>query len=137
MTDEQKTKISELRAEGCGYGTIAQRLGMSPNTVKSFCRRNKAELERQIPAGVPERHSYPCKNCGKPVQQTPHRKRKMFCSDHCRNTWWNSHLEQVQRKAIYEFTCPCCGKQFTVYGNKNRKYCSHECYIEHRFGGVR
>lgn len=137
MTDEQKTKISELRAEGFGYGKIAQKLGMSPNTVKSFCRRNKEELEQRICKKESQINIFPCKNCGKPVPQTPHRKRKMFCSDRCRNTWWNSHLEQVQRKAMYVFTCPCCEKQFTAYGNKNRKYCSHECYIEHRFGGVR
>ena len=23
---------------------------------------------------------------------------------------------------------------FVVYGNANRKYCSHKCYVEHRFG---
>jgi hypothetical protein len=23
---------------------------------------------------------------------------------------------------------------FTCYGDKNRKYCSHKCYIERRFG---
>lgn len=33
--------------------------------------------------------------------------------------------------------CPVCKKPFTVYGNANRKYCSHECYIEDRFGGGR
>lgn len=23
---------------------------------------------------------------------------------------------------------------FQVYGNAKRKYCSHKCYVEHRFG---
>lgn len=52
---------------------------------------------------------------------------KKFCSDRCRMKWWNSHLDQVQRKANYDFVCPVCKKPFTVYGNANRKYCSHEC----------
>lgn len=30
---------------------------------------------------------------------------------------------------------PCCKKKFTAYGNSNRKYCSHECCINDRFGG--
>ncbi len=39
MTDKQKTQIVKLRAAGYGYGKIAQELGISVNTVKSFCRR--------------------------------------------------------------------------------------------------
>ena len=50
--------------------------------------------------------------------------------------WWNSHLHLVKRKAMYDFVCPTCGKSFSAYGNRNRKYCSHECYIEARFGGA-
>ena len=26
--------------------------------------------------------------------------------------------------------CVCCGIDFESYGNKNRKYCCHECYIK-------
>ena len=44
------------------------------------------------------------------------------------------HRNQVQRKAYITFVCISCGKQVTVYGNHKRKYCSHDCYIEHRFG---
>ena len=40
MTDNQKSQIIKLRAAGNGYGKIAQTLGISLNTVKSFCRRN-------------------------------------------------------------------------------------------------
>ena len=46
-------------------------------------------------------------------------------------------MELVKRKAVYTFTCPACGKEFTVYGNSHRKFCSHACYIAYRFGGVR
>ena len=32
--------------------------------------------------------------------------------------------------------CKNCGVMFTVYGNKHRKYCCHECYINDRFGAI-
>lgn len=41
MTEGQKTQIANLRGEGYGYVRIAQALGISENTVKSFCRRKK------------------------------------------------------------------------------------------------
>lgn len=63
------------------------------------------------------------------------RKEKRFCSDKCRNKWWNTHLDKVNRRANYDFVCAYCKKPFISYGNKNRKYCSHECYIADRFGG--
>lgn len=40
MTDNQKAQIIKLRVAGNGYGKIARTLGISLNTVKSFCRRN-------------------------------------------------------------------------------------------------
>lgn len=127
MTDEQRKRIIALRREGAGYGRIATELNLSINTVKSFCRRNS--LVAQTGEGV-------CEMCGKPIHQNPKRKRKRFCSDACRNKWWNAHLNLVKRKAVYTFTCPTCGKEFTTYGNRHRKFCSHACYIAHRFGGV-
>lgn len=127
MNDEQKQKIISLRRDGAGYGSIATELGISINTVKSFCRRNSLT--------APKKSSI-CEECGKPITQNPGRKRKRFCSDACRNKWWNNHLDLVRRKANYTFTCPACGKEFTVYGDSHRKFCSHACYIEYRFGGA-
>ena len=138
MTEEQKTQIANLRGEGYGYVRIAQTLGISENTVKSFCRRKKlagrAAASQVMPAAVRDGNQF-CLCCGKEVAQTPGRKEKKFCSDRCRNKWWNGHLDHVKRKANYEFICPQCKKKFTAYGNAKRKYCSHECYIAHRFGG--
>jgi endogenous inhibitor of DNA gyrase (YacG/DUF329 family) len=31
----------------------------------------------------------PCEFCGQSVRQSEHRKRKRFCSDKCRMSWWN------------------------------------------------
>lgn len=129
MTDDDKRQITVLRRDGLGYGKIAQQTGVSMNTVKSFCRRNNLTFSTDGKSV--------CECCGKSIAQNPGRKRKRFCSDACRNKWWNSHLDLVKRKAVYTFTCPACGKKFTVYGNSHRKFCSHACYIAYRFGDVR
>lgn len=134
MTDQQKTQTIRLRGEGFGYSKIAVMLGLSDNTIKSFCRRNgltgMVGYQRK---GSKQEHF--CPTCGLPVKQNPGRKEKKFCSDRCRNRWWNTHLDQVNRKALYEYECVYCGKPFVAYGNANRKYCSHECYVNDRFGG--
>lgn len=133
MTDEQRRQIAILRDEGNGYKKIAQALGLSENTVKSFCKRKRM-------GGVATQNTSEgstCQCCGKTVKQNPGRKLKKFCSDRCRMKWWNTHLDQVQKKANYDYVCPVCNKAFSAYGNANRKYCSHECYIEDRFGGGR
>lgn len=134
MTDHQKAQIIKLRAAGNGYGKIARTLGISLNTVKSFCRRN--DISRNSfsePSATFTGETTYCENCGRPIRQIEKQKKKRFCCDKCRNAWWNSHLDQVKRKAVYYFKCPHCGKEFRVYGDKRRKYCSHACYIADRF----
>lgn len=133
MTDEERKRIALLRDAGNGYKKIAQAMNLSESTVKSFCKRNKMG-GRAVPAPGSKPQ---CHYCGRSIVQKPGRKQKKFCSDQCRMRWWNSHLDQVNKKANYKFVCPVCKKSFTVYGNANRKYCSHECYIEDRFGGGR
>lgn len=134
MTDEQKKLITRLRQEGCGYTAIAKKMELSRDTVRSFCRRNglsgdmTGEKEEQYP---PRR----CRQCGNVLSQTKGVKQRIFCSRACREKWWKEHPEQVKQKAVYSFTCACCGKPFTAYGNSKQKYCSHECYIRKRFKG--
>ena len=127
MTDEQKRNIDDLRRQGHGYLKISQMLGISNNTVRSYCSRSQS----------PKGNAVLCPQCGKPVKQTTGHKPRKFCSDACRTAWWNSHLEQVNRKAVYQFVCAGCGKEFSAYGTARRKYCSRDCYTAHRFGGVR
>ena len=128
MTNEQRMIVSALRAQGMGYGAIARKVGISENTVKSFCRRN---AQKEV-TGADE---HQCLCCGAPVAQNTGRKEKKFCSDKCRNKWWNAHLDKVDRRVIREVICANCGRTFSVYGRTERKYCSHACYIQHRFGG--
>ena len=72
MTDEQKQQIIALRRDGAGYGRIAAAVGISINTVKSFCRRHNLAARREGAV---------CEQCGRPIEQNPGRKRKRFCSD--------------------------------------------------------
>ena len=40
MTNGEKRLITQQRRQGLGYTEIARKLGMSVNTVKSYCQRN-------------------------------------------------------------------------------------------------
>ena len=128
MTDREKEKIRFWRGEGIGYGTIAERLGISENTVKSFCRRN------QLAGVAAKAQMHICRHCGKPLEPLPKRKERKFCSEACRRAWWKEHPELVHRQAFYLLECAHCGKEYKSYGNQKRKYCSHACYIAARFG---
>lgn len=124
MTDSQKNEVVRLRREGQKYAEIAESLGLSINTVKSYYRR------------MTERSEDLCRFCKTPIVQQKGTRQKKFCSDVCRMKWWKSHGCDVKRKAVYSFQCACCGKAFEAYGNNHRKYCSRSCYIRTRFGGT-
>lgn len=64
MNDKQKVKIQELRLQGAGYRKIAKEMGLSENTIKSYCRRHplieqKGDLE----------HVHYCLQCNKVIDQ--------------------------------------------------------------------
>jgi endogenous inhibitor of DNA gyrase (YacG/DUF329 family) len=132
MTSLQKERIKKMRGNGESYAIIAVSLGISENTVKSYCRRNN--LGAEYIAGQPIVTTNACGNCGKSLEHTQGSKRKRFCSDKCRLAWWNAHPESMKQKAVYGFVCANCGAEFTAYGNRGRKYCSHACYVTDRFG---
>lgn len=138
MTDTQKRKIAELRISGMGYAAIGKRLDLSADTVKSYCYRNGLKDILPVPQVTDDvivADSTVCRQCGKPVKQTPKSKRRYFCSNECRLAWWHEHPEKLKRTATYAFICERCGKTFTAYGNSHRKYCSHTCYVQARFKG--
>ena len=122
MTKYEIESLNVMRSRGKSATDIALALGLSVNTVRSYIRRHPPEDTVQIG----------CRRCGKPIMQFKGRKAKYFCSDQCRNAWWNAHPEKVQRKAYYRLPCQFCGKEFVSYGNKNRKYCSRSCYANAR-----
>jgi len=130
MTSAQKRQIVVMRGKGDSYKMIAAALGLSPNTVQSYCRRNNLSV------GCAADEADVCRNCGSLLTHTPGSKRKRFCSDKCRLAWWNVHPEAVNRKAIYHFVCASCSAAFESYGNNSRKYCSRACFAASRRGSV-
>ncbi|MDY3014373.1 MAG: RNA polymerase subunit sigma-70 [Evtepia sp.] len=95
MTNEERTQIIELQRKGYGYKQIATITGLPQNTVKPFCSRHPA-----VDDALAEAKEL-CRNCKKPLEQTLHKRKKVFCSDACRMAWWNTHPEKVERKAYY------------------------------------
>ena len=146
LTDAQKQSIQMLRSQGFPFSRITQEVGLSVNTVKSFCRRAgepvgsvseaseiKENKEKSTENKGSERRGC-CKYCGKPLQQLPKAKPKQFCNDACRAKWWNAHREEMHRQTMIPVTCAGCGAMFMRYAKTARKYCSHACYIQDRFG---
>ena len=131
MTSEEKSRLSAMRKAGRSYTEIAAELGISKNTIKTFCRRNglTSEVESApvevTPAPTTERL---CPHCGKPVIQPQGRKEKKFCSDRCRLRWWNSHPERITHRVVQTKTCLYCGAEFIAHRNERQKYCSRKCY---------
>lgn len=135
MDGFQKEQIRNLRGEGLSYAEIARQVDVSRDAVISFCRRNGLQEIKKPITAVKIAAEDVCRECGKPLVQVNGMKRRVFCSKECRVKWWKEHPEQLNQKAVYQYTCPHCGKPFSAYGNAKRKYCSHSCYISDRFGG--
>lgn len=132
MNQQQRELILKLRAQGMSYGKIAAAVGLSANTVKSFCRRNPTDSLPAKTAAVarPER----CPQCNSLLEQTSGHRQKRFCCEKCRRLWWAAHPEQMNRNTFYPVTCQQCGKSFLQYGTRPRKYCSRVCYLIQRYG---
>lgn len=135
MTDEQKETIRGLRNQGLSYRQVSDETGISVSTLKSFCRRDFGKAAIKVKAPHPAGSGQAvCRFCGKPVIQTPGKRKREFCDDRCRSRYWVKHRSELPKKVTYTYTCAYCGKEFTVYGKRERKYCSQECYFADRFG---
>ena len=106
------------------YRQIGEKLGLSPDTVKTFCRRNTPREDRTEASA-----SSQCRNCGAPVHPLPGRRERLFCCPACRTAYWRKH-NLLGKDPRY---CAGCGALLTG-GSTSRKYCGHACYIRHRFG---
>lgn len=120
MTDLQKKQILTMRQQNATYASISDALGIPIGTIKTFCRRNgMTSATSNVPL---------CKNCGAGLTKTPGAKPRLFCSDHCKQQWWNKHRYDRVSKNITQVTCLTCGEEFFDYSGANRKYCSQTCY---------
>lgn len=120
MTVIEKKTIKYLRVKGALYSEIASELGIHPETVRSFCR--KEGLSNIAPDGNKN-----CIECGEESD-------KIFCSEKCRSAWRRSTGRLSEK--TYHHTCAGCGIEFDTVGNKNQSYCSLRCYHTHRKGGA-
>ena len=132
MTEKEKDAIERMRQRGLSYQQIADNLSIRKEAVRSFCRTHGIGPKAYAITDGPV-----CPVCGRPVKQPEGKGRKRrFCSDSCRTEWWDNHPSEkgydIGRIRVYR--CVKCGKLFRGYGSTERKYCSHECYISHRFG---
>ena len=141
MTNENKEKIILMRKSNMSFSDIGKVLGLSAETVRSFYSRHGSDTEVANHSMSEERTESSdatyCRRCGRKIVQNPKNKPKIFCSDVCRVIWWSEHAEKIRHKVEYRHICPSCGKEFTVFGNSKRKYCSHACYVTDRFGGAK
>lgn len=117
MNQRQINELNRMHLEGNGATSIADALGVSVNTVRSYLKRHPVTENMHI-----------CKQCGSTVSQTSGRKVKQFCSDRCRMQWWNEHRHLQGSRNLVSFTCEYCGKEFRDYEKAGRKYCSRKCY---------
>jgi hypothetical protein len=129
MTDNQKKIIRDMRQQGMLCSTIAAMHGLSVNTVKSFCRRENIDVQ----SNPDDKRRNQCRNCGAPLNHHPGSKKKTFCCDKCRYTWWNKNRVWAEVKGAYHLTCFHCGSEFDS-NDKKRKYCGRDCYIHSRYG---
>ena len=60
MTNGEKMLIAQQIKQGMGYSEIARKLGMSVNTVKSYCQRNGLKRAGESVTSANDA----CKRCG-------------------------------------------------------------------------
>jgi predicted RNA-binding Zn-ribbon protein involved in translation (DUF1610 family) len=123
MTEREQNIIITRREKGDSIASIAKDLGLNVNTVKSFCRRQKINLNKT--------NEEACLQCGARLPGYENGRPRRFCSDKCRQAYWNAHPKRYQTDHL----CPACGQVFKA--RRSRKYCSHPCYIKDRFGDSR
>ena len=106
MTDLQKEQIRAMRLQGLGYMKIGEKLGISDNTVRSFCRRKGL--------GDAAKNTVACQQCGKLMKIVPKRKPRRFCSDACRTAWWKTLGKAYSGKSVFsaKLVCEDCGGFF-------------------------
>ena len=132
MDKDRIDRIIDLREKGMGYRAIALETGLTRDLVRYYCKSRG--FGGKIKETLTDKGVL-CPQCGKTIEQPARGRKRRFCSEACRRAYWHSHPEEGNKSALYHLTCACCGREFLSYGNKNRKYCSRECYTNGRFWG--
>lgn len=123
-----KNRIAHMRSRGVAYARISRHLELNANSVKTFCLRNNITTNPDVEEIVDPLGVW-CLQCCERIRL---RMGSKFCSEECRRSWWKRHRHTGKPSRIE--TCMQCGLAFEVYGKVARKFCSHPCFIQHRFG---
>ena len=87
-------RIAEMRLENYSYSFIGRALNLSPNTVKSICRRQGFAAEGPRKSKTEKQQAPLCKNCHRLL--TGGRSDRTFCSEKCRTEWRRKHLKIIE-----------------------------------------
>lgn len=139
MTEEQKQMIRVLRQQGLGYQAIGNMIGLSRDSVRSFCKNhgiNGVAPLVQLTIKDMIKNGELCGYCAGPITKARTGRPAKFCCPECRRSYWKAHRDEGHKsvEATYVMECQYCHKVFMSYGNKTRKYCCHEHYVFDRFG---
>ncbi|MBQ0027341.1 MAG: sigma-70 family RNA polymerase sigma factor [Lachnospiraceae bacterium] len=143
MDNATKERLLQLRiVDRKSYKEIADELGLSLNTVKSYCHRHdlgderikgpKTSRNEEIklrPPKEPRPTIGFCKDCGTAFMQPKRGNLRKYCSSLC------AHRQHLYNPRTYTLKfCEVCGKPIKqIDSAKPRKYCSNECYITGRY----
>lgn len=95
MANEELVKVNDLFESGMKGADIARELNIPYNTVKSYLRRKKVQVETKVVVVEKEK----CKCCGNPIDQPIGKKHKDFCCDYCRVKYWRKEI-RCQNKSL-------------------------------------
>lgn len=91
LTEKDILKVDNMRRSGFGYKRIAQFLGLSKDAVKYYIGKTEGKIKIEA-TGVTLKDI--CPNCGSLLIQTPHKRKKKYCSNRCRlQAWHRTHYE--------------------------------------------
>ena len=94
MTQQLQQRIAELRQQNYSYRFIGEVLSISPNTVKSICRRKHYDAIGPRKTKTEKKNAPLCKYCH--ALLTEGRKSRAFCSDECRTLWWKENRKVIE-----------------------------------------
>lgn len=96
MTASQCERIAEMRLQNYPYSFIGRALDLSPNTVKSICRRHNLPTSGERKTKEEKQSTQLCKYCHRILPKSGVKNRQ-FCSESCRTGWWKENRKIIEK----------------------------------------